>query len=216
MRRRGRSDPFSPPAFPPAFPPALREDDAHDDIHAEPDWEWQRPRGIFVLVPVGGAAGAQIQAIREQYDPRLAAMNDPHVTLIGSSGAGPIASNTPRETLTRIFTEIAAATAPFEVMAEPPHRFVDTGIVSFPLAPRGALRALHDRIVTSGLKFLPTRFAFAPHATVSYYPDLTRDRERELLRLRLTAPIAVTTLELSLTNDPQKPDVLMTLPLGRA
>jgi 2'-5' RNA ligase len=191
-------------------------DDAHDDTHDDLGWEWQRPRGIFVLVPIGGEAGAQIHAIREQYDPKLAAMNDPHVTLIGSSGAGPIASNTPRETLAAVFRDIAASTPPFEVIADPPHRFVDTGIVSFPLAPRGPLRALHERIVTSGLKFLPTRFAFAPHATVSYYPDLTRDRERELLRMRLTAPIAVTTLELSLTNDPQKPDVLLTLSLGRA
>ncbi len=190
----------------------MRNDGYENDYH-DADWEWQRPRGIFVLIPVEGEAGAQIRAIRTQYDPRLAAMNDPHVTLIGSSGAGPIAADTPRETLARIFGEIAATTAPIEVAAEPPHRFVDTGIISVPLPARGALRQLHDRIRASGLKFLPNRFAFAPHATISYYPELTRERERALLGLRLTAPIRIEKLELSLTNDPQPPDILFSLPL---
>jgi 2'-5' RNA ligase len=202
----------------------MRRNDRHsydDDSAAEfeqddADWDWQRPRGIFVLVPIGGEAGAQIQAIRAQYDPRLAAMNDPHVTLIGSSGAGPIAADTPRERLEQVFRAIARDIEPFAVQAEPPHRFVDTGIVSFPLLARGPLRTLHERIVTSGLRFMPTRFAFAPHATISYYPDVTRERERALLQLRLTAPVHITTLELSLTNDPQPPDVLLSLPLGRA
>jgi 2'-5' RNA ligase len=189
-------------------------DDDFENDYRDADWEWRRPRGIFVLVPIDGEAGAQIRAIRAQYDPKLAAMNDPHVTLIGSSGAGPIAADTPRATLERVFGDIAATTAPFDVAAEPPHRFVDTGIVSFPLAARGALRALHERIVTSGLRFLPTRFAFAPHATVSYYPEVTRARERELLALRLAAPIRIERLELSLTNDPQPPDILLSLALS--
>ncbi len=181
--------------------------------HDEPDFEWQRPRGIFVLVPIQGEAGAQIQRIREQYDRKLAVMNAPHVTLIGSSGAGPIASNTPREELERIFRRIAAETAPFEVDAELPHRFVNTGIVSFPLPARGPLRMLHEKILTSGLRFMPTRFAFAPHATVSYYPELTRARERELLSLRLSAPIRIERIELSLTNDPQPPDIIVNVTL---
>lgn len=185
------------------------ENDYHDA-----DWEWRRPRGIFVLVPIDGEAGAQVRAIRAQHDPRLAAMNAPHVTLIGSSGAGPIAPDTPRDVLERVVGGIAATTAPFEVVAEAPHRFVDTGIVSFPLPARGPLRALHERIVTSGLRFLPTRFAFAPHATISYYPDVSRTKERELLGLRLSAPIRIERLELSLTNDPQPPDVLLSVPLA--
>ena len=185
------------------------ENDYHDA-----DWEWRRPRGIFVLVPIDGEAGAQLRAIRAQHDPRLAAMNAPHVTLIGSSGAGPIAPDTPRDVLKRVFGGIAPTTAPFEVVAEAPHRFVDTGIVSFPLPARGPLRALHERIVTSGLRFLPTRFAFAPHATISYYPDVSRTKERALLGLRLTAPIRIERLELSLTNDPQPPDVLLSVPLA--
>ena len=127
---------------------------------------------------------------------------------------GPIAADTPRERLAQVFDEIAASTPPFEVTAEPPNRFVDTGIVSFPLPARGPLRALHERILTSGLRFLPTRFAFAPHATISYYPDVSREKERALLALKLTAPIRIERLELSLTNDPQPPDILLSLALG--
>lgn len=177
-------------------------------------WDWQRPKGIFVLIPIEHEAGARLQAIRERHDPRLARMNAPHISLAGSSGVGPIDPNTPRAELARVLGGIAAATAPFAVAAELPHRFVDTDIVSFPLAARGPLRALHDRVATSGLRFLPTRFAFAPHATISYYPELTRARERELLRLRLSEPIRIEALEAYLTNDPQPPDLLLRVPLA--
>ena len=41
-----------------------------------------------------GAAGERILALQRRYDPKLAAMGLPHVTLAGSSGVGPVLAGT--------------------------------------------------------------------------------------------------------------------------
>ena len=82
-----------------------------------------------------------------------------------------------------------------------------------PLDPHGPLRELFERIRTSGLRFGPVRFAFTPHATLSYFPTLDRRRERQLLAERVPEPAIIDRLELSLTNDPQPPKKLFELPL---
>jgi hypothetical protein len=51
--------------------------------------------GIFVFAPIGGEVGERILALQRRVDPRLGALNQrPHVTLVGSSGMGPIAPDT--------------------------------------------------------------------------------------------------------------------------
>jgi 2'-5' RNA ligase len=180
------------------------------------DWEWRRERGIFVLVPIEGAAGAELQALRERLDPKLAQANAPHVTLIGSSGAGPIHPDTPLDRLAELFATIAATMAPFDVTAGPAHRFLQTNVLSFPLDSHGPLRRLYERIRGSGLRFLPVRFPFSPHATVNFYATITRERERALRALRLAAPLEIRRLVLSRTNDPQPPEVLLSVTLSGA
>ena len=59
----------------------------------------------------------------------------------------------------------------------------------------------------------PVRFAFTPHATLSYFPELDRRTERRLLAERVTEPAVLDRLQLSLTNDPQPPKILFELPL---
>jgi hypothetical protein len=46
--------------------------------------------GIFVIAELDGAICERVHAIQERFDPKLAAESPPHVTIIGSSGAGPI------------------------------------------------------------------------------------------------------------------------------
>lgn len=186
-----------------------RDDELPDD-----DRLWRRASGSFVLVPVLGDAGAALDAMRRDADPKLAATNAPHLSLLGSSGTGPIL---PDESLDRIRQCLAAAVrdvAPFELRAGLPMRFPGTDIVSFELDPHGPLRSLHERIKTSGLHFGPVRFPFSPHLTISFYRAIDRAAERRLLTLRLAAPIAIDRIELSRTNDPQPPETMLTVMLG--
>jgi len=189
------------------------DDAPPDDDLPESGVDWRRAAGSFVLVPVGGAAGTAIEAMRRTHDPKLANSNAPHLSLIGSSGAGPILPDQSPDDIRERLAAVAARIAPFEVRALRPMRFPGTNIVSFELDPHGPLRALHETIKACGLRFGPVRFPFSPHLTVSFYRTLDRAMERALLQLILEPPVVIDRLELSRTNDPQPPSALFTLPL---
>jgi 2'-5' RNA ligase len=169
--------------------------------------------GIFVLAELPGEAGAVVRAIQQQYDPKLARLTPPHVTLVGSSGVGSIPTDTPVERIREALEPIAASTAPMSLPFGKPHRFMQTDIISLPLAPHGPLRELHERMARCGLPFKRSRFVFSPHCTLNFYPTLTPKTERELLAVRVTAPAIIERLQIYLTRDPQPSTLLFELPL---
>lgn len=176
--------------------------------------EWQRPAGLFVLAPIGGPARERIRAIQQVYDPKLAAAHDPHLTLAGSSGVGPIAPATSVAAVRAALEPVAAATSALTLTFGRPQRFMQTNVVSLPLDPHGPLRVLHERIARSGLSFGPARFTFTPHVTLSLYPELTRERARALLALRVVEPAVIDRLVISRTDDPHPPRVVFVVPLA--
>jgi 2'-5' RNA ligase len=158
--------------------------------------------GIFVFAPIGGEVGARIDAVARQYDPRLAALDQaPHVTVVGSSGMGPIAPDTTREELDATIAPIAASTAPIRLRFGRPTRFMQTQIVVLPLDPHGPLRTLHERIKTSGLRAARPRFYFTPHVTLNLYRELPPELLTALLAERFDEPVTIDTLEAHLTRD---------------
>jgi hypothetical protein len=172
--------------------------------------------GIFVLVELPGEAGRLVREIQQRFDPKLARLSPPHLTLVGSSGVGSIPADTPVARLREALEPIAATTAPMSLALGAPIRFMQTEIVVLPMDPHGPLRTLHERIARSGLPFRRARFQFTPHVTLSFYPTLTPARERELLALRVSAPAIVERLQVHLTRDPQPSTKLFELTLGGA
>ena len=119
----------------------------------------------------------------------------PHVTITGSSGMGPISPETTDEALRGALEPVAAETAPFTVRLQPPMRFMQSTVVVMTIDPNGPIRALHERIKSSGLVVRAARFTFTPHVTLSFYPELARDRMRELLRVRIAEPIVIDSIQ---------------------
>lgn len=169
--------------------------------------------GIFIIAEVEGEAGRIIRVINEKYDPRLARYKAPHVTITGSSGAGPISSAVTAAELQEKLAPIAEGTPPLELGFGPPIRFMQSEIIVLPLDPHGPLRELHDRIASSGLPFQQARFTFSPHCTLSLYPTLTRQSERELLAVRVREPVIIDRLKVLQTLDPQPSRLLLELRL---
>lgn len=176
--------------------------------------EWRGASGIFILVNLTGSVAEQVRAVQRRFDPRLAHFAPPHLTLIGSSGVGPIAASTPVEQLRRTLEPIARETPPITLELGAPVRFLQTNTFALPIDPHGPLRELHDRIRRSGLTFEPSRHAFTPHVTLSLYRTPTREEARELLSLRVREPVVVDHLVCSLTEQPLPPKPLLELPLG--
>jgi 2'-5' RNA ligase len=147
--------------------------------------------GIVLLAELSGPVAERIHELQARFDPRMANELPPHVTLAGSSGMGPLPADTSIERLREILAPIAADTPPISVYFQPPMKFMQKDVVVLPLDPHGPIRALHERIKTSGLPFAKPRFAFTPHCTLSLYPELSRAKLAELLSIRIDEPVLI-------------------------
>ena len=165
------------------------------------------------MAPLQPSLAALIGEIQTQFDPKLARLMPPHITIVGSSGAGPLAPATPVEELRAALEPIADSTPPLTLELGSPVRFMQTDIIVLPLNPHGPLRDLHERIRQSGLTYARPRFAFTPHITLSFYRELSAADRRSLLAVRVNGPVRLTEIECSLSNDPQPARHLLTLPL---
>jgi 2'-5' RNA ligase len=158
-------------------------------------------RGIFMVAELTGEAREQVLEVQRWADPKLAGTSPPHITLVGSSGVGPIAWDTDVDDVAAAVGPIAASTPPITVHFGAPVRFMQTEIVVLPLDPHGPLRTLHERIATSGLRFERARFAFSPHCTLSFFPVITPEMQRRLMRVRVSVPVVIDSLQFYLTPD---------------
>lgn len=169
--------------------------------------------GIFVIAEIKGPAAKRIRKIQKRFDPRLVTEWPPHVTLSGSSGMGPIEATTSIDELRASLEPIARETAPLLLAFGHPVRFMQTNIVVLPLNPHGPLRTLHERIKSSGLQYDRPRFYFTPHVTLSFYPEHTIDRLRDLLALRVPEPADIDAIQVYHTRQDKASKKLFELPL---
>ena len=171
-------------------------------------------RGIFIVAELDGPVAERVREIQRESDPKLAASQPPHVTLVGSSGAGPISGSTSEAELRAALEPVAARTSPMSLQFDPPHRFMQTEIVVLPLDPHGPLRALHEAIATSGLDFgARARFTFSPHVTLNLYRTLTPERLRTLMAVRIPEPFMLERFQVYRTMQPQAAQKILELRL---
>jgi 2'-5' RNA ligase len=145
---------------------------------------------------------------------RMAAELPPHITITGSSGMGPFPPETTDDAIRAVLENVARHTAPFTVRFEPPMQFMQSTVVVMPLDPNGPIRALHERIKSGGLLFEQPRFTFTPHLTLSFYPQLPRERLRELLRLRIADLVTIDSIQAYRATDLTRTQRVIDLPLG--
>ena len=172
--------------------------------------------GIFITSELEGGVAARIRAVQERWDPKLARELPPHITLIGSSGAGPISPDSSVAELRGAIEPVARATAPLTLTFGPALRFIGREIVVLPLSPHGALRALHEALKESGLRYESARWPFTPHCTLNFYSTLTPESLRSLQVVWETEPWRLHTLRVYHTRDGAPPKLLFDAPLGAA
>jgi 2'-5' RNA ligase len=170
--------------------------------------------GIFILAELPDEIAERVRAINERYDPKLARYKPPHLTLTGSSGAGPIPPSTTVEEMREKLERITNETEPITLSFQPARRFMQTDIVVLPIDSHGPLRVLHDQIITSGLPFTRARYTFSPHCTLSLYQSLDAESVRELLKTRIPEPFVINAIQVYHTRDPQPSRKLLELPLN--
>ena len=169
--------------------------------------------GIFITTELEGELAARIHALQEEFDPKMARALPPHITLTGSSGAGPLPPDTPIALMREKLEPVTNRTAPVTLTFGPPERFIGRNIVSLRLDPHGPIRALHESIKQCGLPFQQARWPFTPHCTLNLYPELTATKLRKMMAVRVTEPFTIRTLKVYHTREPQPPTLLFELPL---
>jgi 2'-5' RNA ligase len=172
--------------------------------------------GIIITTELEGALAKRIHALQEEFDPKMARYLPPHITITGSSGAGPLPVDIDTKELRTKLEAAVAAVAPVTLRFGPPERFVGRNIVSLRLDPHGPLRALHEKIKHCGLPFAQSRFPFTPHCTLNLYPELTAEKLRKMMAVREDEPFTIRTLCVYHTHEPQPPDLLFSVRLGSA
>jgi 2'-5' RNA ligase len=172
--------------------------------------------GIVILSELHGELRNKILDIQRRFDPKLAAGLPPHLTLTGSSGMGPIPPKTPVAELRRALELVARETAPMTLPFLAPMRFMQTNVVVLPLDPNGPIRALHERILRSGLPYERPRFTFTPHVTLSFFRTLEPAQIRELLKVQMTEPLTLDRISAHRTVDSVTTEKILELPLTGA
>jgi 2'-5' RNA ligase len=172
--------------------------------------------GIIVMAELRGPLADRVREVQQRFDPRMAAELPPHITITGSSGMGPISPATTDEELRAALEPVAAATAPITVILQPPMRFMQSNVVVLQIDPNGPIRALHERIKLSGLAYEQPRFTFTPHLTLSFYPELSRERLRDLVRFRITDPVVIDSFQAYRSTDLTRTAKVLDLPLTGA
>lgn len=169
--------------------------------------------GIFITAELTGPVGAQVRELQRRFDPKMANEWPPHITMLGSSGAGPIRADTPIAALKAALAPVGVEMRPVRLVFQPPMRFIDRELVVLPVDPNGAIRALHERLKSAGLQHEVARYPFTPHCTLSMYPTLTVDSLRALLAVRVPEPFVVDRLRVYHTRTPQPPTHLFDVTL---
>jgi len=90
-------------------------------------------KSIFILAELPEKIAERVRTINERYDPKLARYRPPHITLTGSSGAGPIPPSVSAEEMRERLEPITAQTSTITLSFQIPQRFMQTDIIVLPI-----------------------------------------------------------------------------------
>jgi 2'-5' RNA ligase len=174
--------------------------------------------GIVIIAEITGEVSERIHAAQARYDPRMANELPPHLTLIGSSGMGPISVRTDPEALREALLPVTESFPPMTVRFDPPLRFMQSQVVVLPIDPNGPVRALHEamaeRIRAARMVTERPRFTFTPHCTLNLYRELPDRELRDLLALRFEEAVAIDAVQAYRATGPAGTERLFELRLA--
>ena len=120
----------------------------------------------FVCLDLPEPIASEILAIRRRHRDTFRSALPAEITIAGSSGNGPLAAGQDPNAVLQTIEAIVAETEPIRTAFASVVRFPATDIFALTLQNESGLRALHDRIATSGIAFRSSPFPFSPHCTL--------------------------------------------------
>lgn len=124
------------------------------------------PSNTYVVLDIPPPFAERVLDLRRRHGDAFRWSLPAETTVSGSSGTGPIAIEEEPDRVFATFQRIAVETAPIRGSFGPVRRFPNSDVFYLSFVDERPLRALHERIAHSGLRFQPTPFPFGPHCTV--------------------------------------------------
>lgn len=154
------------------------------------------PQNTYIVLDIPSPVAERVTAQRlRQRDPFRFSL-PAETTVSGSSGTGPLAADQTIEDIVAVLERVAADTPPIRTRFGPVRRFGGSDVFYLSFAEEAPLRALHDRIASSGLRFQPTPFAFTPHCTLRTRSPITAGEVRDLESIRVDGEFVLDTMSL--------------------
>ena len=143
------------------------------------------PADSYVCLDLPPPVGDAVMAVRRRHRDEFRAALPAEITVAGSGGVGVIDPAEDRERVFATLDRIAAETPPIQASFGPVIRFPNTDIFVLSLADPAPVRALHERIARSGLRFRPVPFDFTPHCTLRSRSPVTEEEAADLLAVAI-------------------------------
>lgn len=153
----------------------------------------------YVILPIQPPIADLVHAIRRGYGYPPAIPVE--VTVAGSSGGGVIKPGQDPKIVLEKLREIAAGTPAFTTAFGEVRRFPNTSIFWFSLQNEAPFRALHQRLMESGIEFDANPFPYQPHCTLQVRRR-SEEEAAELLQLQVPGEIRFDEIALASLIEP--------------
>jgi 2'-5' RNA ligase len=134
---------------------------------------------IYICCNISGAAADSIQNIRNKYD-QFTCKLPVEITVIGSSGIGPISKDEPDNKIKNEFRAAMSGMNAFNFIFQEIDYFPNTPIFYLKPNNREYFDELHNNFKKMNLKFMNNKFPYNPHCTLSCNPNLSKEQQRSL------------------------------------
>ncbi len=160
------------------------------------------PLNLYFVLYIPRPAADAVMKLRRGIKDNFFTSLPVDVTIAGSTGVGIVDPIQDLAAAYRILDGIAETTAPIAARFGPVTRFPGTDIYALTFEDVAPLRALHDRIARSGIRFHESPHRFVAHCTLRSGPALSAAEDQRLLGLRVPGNFTLATLSVCRLDKP--------------
>lgn len=152
----------------------------------------------YVVLDVPEPQASAVMSVRQAHNDLSRAALPVEITLSDSI----LPEQDPSEAFDALGT-IAAKTMPIQTSFVAPHRFPDSDTFVMRLVDDEPFVELRERIINTGIAFLPSEYAFVPHCTLRTRSPVSDEEARQLLGTEIPGEMTLNTLSVyTLTRAP--------------
>ena len=148
----------------------------------------------YVVLDVPEPFASAVMAVRVRHRDEFRSSLPVEITIAGSNGVGEFEADQASEDVFALLTAIAAEAKTIEAAFGPVDCFPGTEIFFLTLEDEQPLRALHDRIANSPIRFKPCPFPYRPHCTLRDRTPISDEEVADLLAVEIPGSFVLDTL----------------------